>query len=197
MGGFAYVTGVTDLSHRIIRQLFPRGGRLAMDATLGNGHDTDFLASLFDEVYAMDLSPEAVRAYQGPDHVMKFCMDHAAIESFHAYPQLIVYNLGYLPGSDKKITTQAASTLASLKAGLQILEPGGVISVALYTGHDGAREADAVLAFASQLPPARFGVMHHTFINRGNHPPSLLIIEKKRTDLNGNIQPGSDEDHSI
>ena len=180
MGNFSYVTGVTDLSHQLIRRLFPKGGQVAIDATLGNGHDTDFLASLFDTVYALDISPEAVDNYQNPENVVKVCMDHAAIESFHAHPELIVYNLGYLPGSDKSLTTRAETTITSLKGALNMLQPGGFISIALYTGHDAGSEAQAVLSFIKKLSSKHFGVMHHTFINRGNHPPSLLIIEKKR-----------------
>lgn len=197
MGGFSYVTGVTDLSHRIIQRLFPLGGTLAMDATLGNGHDTDFLATLFKNVYAMDISCEAVDRYEAPANVLKFCMNHAAIESFPAHPDLIVYNLGYLPGSDKTTTTCPSTTLASLDAAVKILKAGGFISVALYTGHDGGREAEAVLQFAADLPSANYGVIHHGFINRGNHPPSLLIIEKKRNYTYGNNESRSDEDHPI
>lgn len=180
MASFSYVTGVTDLSHQLIKRLFPKGGQVAIDATLGNGHDSDFLATLFDTVYALDISFEAVDSYQESENVVKVCMDHAAIESFHAHPELIVYNLGYLPGSDKSLTTVADTTIASLKGALKMLRPGGFISIALYTGHDGGREAQAVLSFIRMLSTKHFGVIHHTFINRGNHPPSLLIIEKKR-----------------
>lgn len=197
MAGFTYVTGVTDLSHQIIRRLFPQGGKLAIDATLGNGHDTDFLATLFATVYAIDVSPEAVENYQNPKNVMKACMDHAAIESFHAQPELIVYNLGYLPGSDKSLTTVAESTLISLEAGLKMLCPGGFISIALYTGHDNGHEARAILSFVEALSTKHFGVMHHTFINRGNHPPSLLIIEKKRNQLHGSNESRSNEDYPV
>lgn len=180
MAGFLYVTGVTDLSHQLIKRLFPNGGQVAIDATLGNGHDTDFLATLFDTVYALDISSEAVDNYHEPKNVVKVCMDHAAIESFHAHPELIMYNLGYLPGSDKSLTTRAETTIASIKGGLKMLQPGGFISIALYTGHDAGCEARAILSFIKTLSTKHFGVIHHTFINRGNHPPSLLIIEKKR-----------------
>ncbi|UUM13013.1 class I SAM-dependent methyltransferase [Proteiniclasticum sp. QWL-01] len=180
MSRFSLVTGVSDLSHRIIRSLFPDGGKLAMDCTLGNGHDADFLADWFEEVIAMDILPHAVENYPAKSNVMKYCMDHAAIESFHANPDLIVYNLGYLPGGDKQTTTTADRTIPSLQAALHILRPGGFISIALYTGHDGGEEARAVLDFVQALPERDYGVIHYNFINRSNQPPSLLTVEKRK-----------------
>lgn len=180
MSPYRHVTGVTDLAHAIIRCLFPTGGRLAMDCTLGRGRDADFLAGLFETVIAMDVQPSAVEAYAAPANVMKYCMDHAAIESFHAQADLILYNLGYLPGGDHRIATRPDSTLASLQGALSSLIPGGFCLIALYYGHDGGDEARQVLAFTKRLPSSEFAVLHHSFINRGNAPPSLLVIERKR-----------------
>ena len=166
--------------HQLIRTLFPQGGELAIDATLGNGHDADFLAGLFGEVIAIDLQQSCIDEYQSPPNVRKYCMNHSKIEGFNAKPDIIVYNLGYLPGADKSITTQAGTTIESLRQALEMIRPGGIILVALYYGHDGGKEAEAVLDFLAGIPTDCFGVMHHVFLNRGNTPPSLVMIERKR-----------------
>lgn len=184
---YSYCTGVTDLMHGLILQLFPQGGDLAIDATLGNGHDTDFLAQYFKEVIAVDIQPSCIDRYEAAPNVRKYCMNHSKIERFHANPVLIVYNLGYLPGADKEIRTNAESTLESLRSALEMIRPGGFLMIALYYAHDGGAEAHAVLDYAAELSSQRFGVIHQTFLNRGNYPPSLLIVErKKEINVHGN-----------
>ena len=61
---------------------------------------------------------------------------------------LFMYNLGYLPGGDKSITTDSATTLKSLSSALELLAVGGLLCVVCYPGHEeGARESQAVEAF--------------------------------------------------
>ena len=48
---FKYVGNISDLSHYIIKD-FVENKNVAIDGTLGNGFDTDFLASLFHKVYS-------------------------------------------------------------------------------------------------------------------------------------------------
>jgi hypothetical protein len=52
-----------------------------------------------------------------------FCTSHIHFPSLaYKHPiRLIIYNLGYLPGSDKKITTIAEDTLQSLKLALELI----------------------------------------------------------------------------
>lgn len=53
--------------------------------------------------------------------------------------RLVAFNLGYLPGGDKGIITQSATTLLALEAAKELLLPGGVISIVAYVGHPGGR----------------------------------------------------------
>lgn len=68
---------------------------------------------------------------------------------------LVMYNLGYLPGSDKSITTMHDSTVASLEAVIPWIVPGGGISLMIYpgheTGHQESKELDKWLLKASSL----------------------------------------------
>lgn len=95
---------------------------------------------------------------------------------------LIVYNLGYLPGGDKTITTESSTTLESLQAAFPLIMPGGAISIACYPGHpSGKTEEENVMTFASSLDPQVWSCCHHRWLNRRN-APSLILIQRQFTD---------------
>ncbi len=173
-----YVSGVNELLRFIVNGLFPQGGETAIDMTLGNGHDTDFLSGIFDKVVSLDIQKSAVDKYNSPLNVDAINMDHANIGILNINPELVIYNLGYLPGGEKSITTKAETTVKSLDSVLQMIKPGGFCVITLYYSHDDGQEAKKVLEYVRKLP-GNFGVMHHEFINRGNEPPSLIVIEKR------------------
>jgi len=53
--------------------------------------------------------------------------------------RLVAFNLGYLPGGDKKIITGSETTSLALEAAKRILMPRGLISIVVYVGHPGGR----------------------------------------------------------
>ena len=56
----AYMSSfVVNKSHELILQI--KNKNLALDATLGNGHDSLFLASLFNKVIGIDIQPLAIK----------------------------------------------------------------------------------------------------------------------------------------
>ena len=92
----------------------------------------------------------------------------------------IVFNLGYLPRSKHQIITKADTTILAIKKGLDLLKPNGVMSIAIYSGHEGGmEEKEAVYKFAQSLDQNYFNVLCTKFINQINNPPELLLIEKK------------------
>lgn len=94
-------------------------------------------------------------------------------------PKVIMFNLGYLPGADKRYTTQVSSTLEALTQSLALLSRQGLLLVVVYPGHpEGAQEDKAVGAWASQLDQREFQVLRYGFVNQINSPPYLLAIEK-------------------
>lgn len=163
---------------------------IVIDATCGNGNDTVTLAQLVPEgkVWAFDIQKEAV-----DNTLLKLKQDnlthrveirqishaHFPVEVFPESIRLIVYNLGYLPGSGKKeITTLMTSTLESIQNALPLLKPGGALSITIYPGHsEGARELTALMEFSQQLTPSLWMATHLRWINRENSP-SLLWISK-------------------
>jgi methylase of polypeptide subunit release factors len=163
----------------------------AIDMTCGNGHDTLVLHQLLPEgeVFAFDIQPSALQnteerlqAHRGGCKVRLFLHSHANWDEAHPLPQaprLIVYNLGYLPGSDKTVTTQTASTLQSLAKAIAALSIDGALSITCYPGHlIGKQEEKAVLDWASELPSAKWEVCLHRWINRVD-APSLRWVGRK------------------
>lgn len=156
-------------------------GDWAIDATCGNGQDTAILAQITANVIALDIQPRAIESASSRAQAHFFCQSHESFPSFCEGKriQLIVYNLGYLPGGDKTLTTRVESTLMSIRAAQALIGDGGLISITCYPGHpEGAREQAALLDYVKKLPPQRWDCTHHTWENRQNSP-SLLLIKKK------------------
>jgi hypothetical protein len=159
-------------------------GDLAIDATLGNGHDALFLHELGCQVIGLDIQLAALKkskARIGEKNIHLLHISHAEIVSLilPKPPKLIVYNLGYLPGGNKEITTLVESTLKSVKDSLKILAPMGALSITCYPGHDeGLKEEFVLIEWASSLDSKHWNVCHHRWLNQAR-APSLLWIEAR------------------
>lgn len=188
MSKFPLFSSHLELAHAYWERLL-KPGDWVIDATCGNGKDTLFLATLLlknpcdSGVIAIDLQATAIEKTKTlcPFHpIYFFCQSHETFPQI-AYLKpirLIVYNLGYLPGSNKKIKTLSSTTLISLKNALSILLPGGAISITCYPGHqEGAEEEAMLLEMAEQLNPRLWNVTYHKRLNCLS-APSLLLFQK-------------------
>ena len=191
---FALFQSHLDLAHSYWKQLVSIGD-IVIDATCGNGNDTLVLAKLAlsdhsGSLFAMDIQENAILTTQkllqqhlNPNQYAKVAFLQGSHSSFpQEIPKesvtLITYNLGYLPGGNKKLTTKKESTLESLQNALLLLKPAGSISITCYPGHpEGKEEETSVLEFVSQLNPSQWSSCYHQWLNRKNSP-SLLIIQK-------------------
>lgn len=158
---------LTTLAQEAVAKVLQPGGR-AIDATMGNGHDTLFLSRRLapkGRVFAFDIQPPALTTTAarlrnaGLDRFteLRLCGHEKMIARLPAdWPgtvSAIMFNLGYLPGGDKAVITRASTTLAALDQALQLLRPGGLLSLLLYRGHPGAQgETQAVLDWLDRLP---------------------------------------------
>lgn len=185
-----------DLSKQYWQSLLSPGD-MVVDATCGNGHDTLFLAQQVitpikqGRVIGMDVQEAAIHQTQAliRQHMPPSQLNHIHLfqQSHVQFPDLIenesiklfVYNLGYLPGSNKAIKTQAENTLKSVENALGLLAPGGVISITCYPGHpEGKIEEQEIITYASKhLEPKSWSCCWHRWINR-QEAPSLLLIQK-------------------
>ena len=179
---FRYVSDVNELSHHIVKN-FCYKFDVAVDATLGNGYDTDFLSEHFSKVYSFDIQEPAVKSYENKN-INNVVLVNDSHEDFGKYinekVDCIMYNLGFLPGGDKSVTTKCRSTIMSLESSLELINKGALITIALYRGHEeGKKEENEVINFVTNLPKEKYGVMLHSFINRNNTAPFLIVVEKK------------------
>ena len=167
-----------------------RLGDTVVDATLGNGHDTCMLAELVGErghVIGFDIQAEAVSRAEAALReagLLAQCELHALghehmAEIVREPVRAVVFNLGWLPGGDKRITTHWLTTQAALEGALALLLPGGVCTVCAYPGHAaGDEERHELIAWLSTLRPQAFNVLHHRFLNAGQGAPECFIIQK-------------------
>lgn len=190
---------LTSKAHTIVRRAVVRGDAV-LDATAGNGYDTVFLAGLTEpqKVFAIDIQPTAivntrerlreagltgVQLLQG-DHATELERLASDVPSGAVGFAAVMFNLGYLPGSDKIQTTQAESTVKALRLSEKILRPGGVITVIAYRGHSGGQEeAAAVLRLAEEFDECRTDVIE----SESSDPMSpVLIVFRKMQCSAGN-----------
>jgi SAM-dependent methyltransferase len=145
---------LTDDAHQIIRDHFQdKSMGLAVDATCGNGFDTQFLAELgFKRVLAFDIQKVAISATQarlkqaGLNQVELVLASHHLISKYiDTTVDCVMFNFGYLPTGDKTIVTTAENSVAALAVAASLLSPQGVISIMCYPGHpSGAAETRAI-----------------------------------------------------
>lgn len=167
-----------------------RPGDSVVDATLGTGQDCLKLCRLVGEggkVYGFDVqsaalerTSELLRRHGLSGRAVLTLAGHERMGEFVPPGiRLAAFNLGWLPGSDKRVTTLRETTLPALRAALSLLSGFGMAVLCVYPGHEeGRREEEALLAFAGGLPPNRYTVLWQRFLNGGAGAPSCLMIEK-------------------
>lgn len=165
-------------------------GDTAVDFTMGNGHDTEFLSKTVGKeghVYAFDVQEMALastaenleRAGCDPNYTLILDSHHNVKKYVNAPIKAGMFNLGYLPGSDKKITTMRETTMPAIEAAVDLLDHGGVLLVAVYPGHaEGDAEGKMVLDYFATLDRH---VICCTLIRIVNSPssPFFIVVEKK------------------
>ena len=183
---------LTEKVHTILTNHLKEGDQ-AIDATAGNGYDTLLLAEQVGpsgKVIAIDIQDCAIQSTQEKldsagmtDRVRLVTEDHATalrnlIASNVGKIAAITFNLGYLPGSDKRIQTNAESTKEALTASIQLLSPGGCLSVTAYRGHSGGTaEAETVESFMRKSRKEGLAVDCYE-PESSNSPPILWVLRK-------------------
>ncbi|MGL5416982.1 MAG: tRNA (mnm(5)s(2)U34)-methyltransferase [Clostridium sp.] len=180
---YRYIDDISKIAQNIIKE-YVIEKKVAIDCTLGNGHDTDFLATLFEKVYSFDIQKEACEKYLKKEikNVVIINESHDKLINFIKEEKVdcIMYNLGFLPGNGNKwVTTKADSTISSINEGLELLRENGIMTICIYVGHDeGKKEEACIMELVSNLPKNKFAVLEHKYINRSMLAPRLLVIEK-------------------
>lgn len=175
---------------------YVKPGDTVIDGTMGNGHDTLALAKLVGpegSVIAFDIQPMALENTKAlleaegmKDHPgIRLILDSNAnvknyVEPGEAGIAVILFNLGYLPGGDKNVTTTKEETLRAVSDAVELVKPGGLVAAVLYSGHEqGAEEKQALLDWAKELPAKAFHVAYISMWNQKKCPPEILLITRK------------------
>jgi hypothetical protein len=179
---------LTQLAQQIIAAHFAKQSdlQLAIDATVGNGHDTLFLANLgFNKVLGFDVQQVAIAATQAKllaadlAHVQLLHTGHEEIAKHLSTPaNCFMFNFGYLPRGDKSITTNAQSSIAALTAASQATAPKGLISLLCYPGHALGREETTAIEHWLTTLNENWQVDQHQSENANCTTPVLTILRK-------------------
>ena len=183
---------LTELVHHTLSNHL-RKGDFAVDATAGNGHDTSFLAECVGEagkVISIDIQIEAIKSTRSflsmtalANRVNLLVGDHSVIldKLFEEYKDsiaAIVFNLGYLPGSNKCVKTEAKNTIRALDAASKLLRPRGLLSVTSYRAHQGGEEETIwVKKWMASKEDFGWQINSHDPVS-SNLPPILWIAYK-------------------
>ena len=162
---------------------------ISIDATMGNGHDTLFLARHSHKVYAFDIQENAINAtrlrLEKNNCIDNVSLIHAGHETMHQHinseekADVIMFNLGYLPHADTSIITQEKNTLIALNQAIKLLSTNGLISIIAYPGHPGGNtELQAIIHWHEQLDSSHFaiGIIHS--MHEKTSSPRLFTIQR-------------------
>ncbi len=185
---------MTALAQKMIAEVI-RPGDFALDATVGNGLDTFFLADQVGpqgQVIGFDIQETAHQntnlllgeagllarvklVHAGHENLLRHLP-----ETWKGHLKAVMFNLGYLPRGDKRIITTPQTTLPALKAAAGCLGSGGRMSVVIYPGHEGgAEEAEAVVEWAQNLPQLDYEVELIVSPTAKPEAPRLLAITRR------------------
>jgi predicted methyltransferase len=187
------LAGILPFTRSILEQVIQEGDTV-VDATMGNGIDTLFLATRVGPtgtVLAYDVQEAALAKTRQRleqegclGQTRLFLKGHETVaeelEQLNAPITAAMFNLGYRPGGDKDIVTQPATTIQALHALRQSLKKSGIITLVIYPGHDeGQLEKEALLHEISSWDQKDYHILQYQFINQKNDPPFLVAIQKK------------------
>lgn len=185
--------GIINYSHYLLENAINEGDTV-IDGTCGNGHDTIFLTKLVGKgghVFGFDIQDNAIKNTKNrltrngltnatiiKDSHSNF-IHHISVDKLTRLGGAI-FNLGYLPGSDKSVITKSESTILAVEGILSHLKQNGIVVLVVYHGHEGgAEEKEQLMKYARLLDQKVFNVLYYGFINQKNEPPFILAIQKK------------------
>ena len=176
--------------HKFFIRNHLREGDIAVDFTMGNGHDTEFLSKTVGEsghVYAFDIQQQAVDSTSRhlveagcPPNYTLICDSHEYVKKYVPTPfRAGMFNLGWLPGGDKSITTMRKSTMPAIRDAIELMDRDAILNVAVYPGHEeGDAEGKMICEYLAGLSRYRVCCTKVKILNSPTSP-YFLVIETK------------------
>lgn len=165
-------------------------GDVAADFTMGNGYDTLFLSQTVGasgKVFAFDIQESALASTKERLEKNNAPLNYTLIHDSHHNAKKYIdtpikagmFNLGYLPGGDKSITTKRETTLLAVETAISLLDSDGILLIAVYPGHkEGEIEGELVGELLSKLDRKKYCCAKFRIVNS---PASsyFYIVESK------------------
>lgn len=167
-------------------------GDTVVDFTMGNGHDTEFLSKTVGEsghVYAFDIQPSAVESTRlrleqsdCPKNYTLICDSHHNVKKYVTCKiKGGMFNLGWLPGGDKSITTMRETTLPAIEAAIDLLDDDAILNIAVYPGHpEGDAEGKLIEEYLGGLSRHFVCATKVKIVNSESSPYFFMIETKKK-----------------
>ena len=166
-----------ELQKEFLRKHIGKGS-VVCDFTAGNGHDSEFLSKTVGEtgrLYAFDIQSAACESTKNhlaesgcPQNYTIINDSHANCKEYvHEKINAGMFNLGWLPGSDRKVTTRRESTLKAVNAAIGqsfcnrrrlILRQGQHCEIDVVTVAEVLEMRRVVDAHAADVPPDQVGL---------------------------------------
>ena len=174
--------------HFILTHL--KAGDAACDFTMGNGYDTEFLSKTVGEtghVFAFDIQEQALESTSEnlrkagcPNNYSLILDSHHNVKKYVDVPiKAGMFNLGYLPGGNKKITTMRETTMPAIEAAISLLDRDGILLIAVYPGHaEGDAEGKMIAEYLSTLIRYKHCATKIKILNSPTSP-YFYIVEAK------------------
>lgn len=181
---------IVEFSHLVIKDYINSNNFYirCVDATCGRGEDTLFISNLLNDnghIDAFDIQMDAINSTKQKlidnniTNVDLFNQSFTTINPENY--DLFVFNLGYLPGGNKTITTMHEDSLYIIRKIIDYipLNLNSLLVIAVYPGHEeGKLESDVIDELIKNLDSKIYLVSKYQNYNQ-NNPPYLVTISNK------------------
>ena len=172
---------MVDLSHEFLKPVLHKQA-ICVDATLGQGKDTDFfLSQNVRRIYGFEIQKdvfESTKKRLGNQRTCFFHVGHEYMQDYiHEEVDAILFNFGYFPKGDLKITTQSSSSVSAVKQALSLLKVKGRMALVMYPHESGVKEAKCIEELLKVQENIQVQKVQNLLVE---HCPYLLLIEKRR-----------------
>ena len=174
--------------HFILSHL--KEGDICADFTMGNGHDTAFLSNIVGangKVYAFDIQPQALASSKklleesgaAENYTLILDSHSNVLDYVHEKICIGMFNLGFLPGGDKSITTKRETTMVAIRAAIELLDADGALLIAVYPGHaEGTIEGELIEQELMTLNRKELCACKFKIVNSPTSP-FFFLVERK------------------
>lgn len=164
-----------------VHHLIPENMDLAIDATVGRGRDSLVLAQHSKKLIGFEIQKEALEEARELLKDYNVCLYndcHSHIDDYvKEKADLVMFNLGYLPGGNKSICTDPSSTEIAIRKSLKLLKIGGIILVVAYGHTQGLEEIRMIENL--NISQKEADIFRFTHYNGVNQPPEAWLFIKK------------------